>query len=146
MSKWLANKNVRIAALMIGGVVVALVIFGLGILVGARVFRPFGRGSLLRLFQVGRGYGAVGTVTAIQGSTITMMGQDGEPQTISVSTGTRIEIGTRRRAQLQDIHVGDRIVVIGSPKNGTIQARFIHVTRSQSQTFYLPGGEEALYF
>ncbi len=136
MSKWLANKNVRIAALVIGGVIAALLIFSLGILVGSRVIRPLGRGSLLRLFQLERGYGAVGTVTAIQGNTILMTGDDGEPQTIGVSTSTGIEIGTRRHEKLQNIHVGDRVVVIGSPQNNMIQARFIRVVRPQPSNFH----------
>ncbi len=137
MSRWLANKNVRIAALVVGGVVAVLLVFCLGVLVGSRVFRPFGRGSPLRLFAPVLGHGAVGTVSTIQGNTITMMDATGELQTISVISSTGIEIGTRRHAQIQDIHVGDRIVVIGSPQNNTIQARFIRVFRAQPQSLRL---------
>ncbi len=125
------DRNVRIAILVAGGLLAVLLVFCLGALVGASAFRPFGANPPFRPGAPGRAHGAVGTVTAIQNDVITMQALGGQTEKIGVGPRTGIEIGPRRRGKLQDIQVGDRIVVIGSPGNGMIQARFIRVIRPQ---------------
>ncbi len=129
MSKWFENKNVRIAGIVVGSVAVLVAVFYLGVLVGARAFRPAGPGPFA-FFRLLSGHGAIGVVTKIQGNLITMTDRDGQTQTVSVSSSTLIEVGKARHQQIQDIHVGDHIVVIGSPQANIIQARVIRVDRS----------------
>ena len=130
MSRWFENRKFRIAGIIIGAVVVLVAVFYLGVLVGARALRPIGSGpgplSFLRL----GGHGAIGRVTAIQGDQITLTDRNGQSQIISVAKSTLIEVGREHHKQLQDIHVGDNIVVIGAPRANMIQARFIRVDRS----------------
>ncbi len=130
MSRWFENRNIRIAGIVAGAVVVLVAVFYLGVLVGARAFRPFGPGPGPLLFLRFGGHGAVGRVTTIQGNQITLIDRDGQSQTISVTKSTLIEVGREHHKQLQDVHVGDSVVVIGSPQGNMIQAQFIRVTRN----------------
>jgi hypothetical protein len=66
-------------------------------------------------------------ITAIEGNTITMTDRLGEVQKIAVVGTTQIERERGQKLKLQDLQQGDRIVVIGSPENGVMRARFIRV-------------------
>lgn len=139
------NKNVRKAALIGGGVVILLLTFCLGVFVGAgavgRLQRaPFGVIRLLGPYFGLPGHGAVGTVTKRENATLEMVDRLNQQYTIKVSASTIIEDDRRHRIRLEDIQVGDRIAVIGSPDNGAIDARFIRVLgKAQSgMPFRLP--------
>lgn len=139
------NKNVRTAVLIGGGVIVLLLTFCLGVFVGAsaagRLPRsPFNVVRLLGPYFGHPGHGAVGTVTKTGNGTLEMMDRMNQQYTIKVSGSTIIEDDRRHRIQLQDIHVGDRIAVIGSPENGAIDARFIRLLGEEpsSLPFQLP--------
>ncbi len=134
MSNWFADRRVRAAALVIGSVLALLIVFFIGILIGASALRPLGLPFLEQLLHFQRGYGAVGTVTRIQGNTIAMIDRDGQTRTIAVTSSTRIQLGQRRHGALSDIHLGDTILVIGSPGQNAIQARFIRVMNTAPGT------------
>jgi hypothetical protein len=141
---WLRQAFVRIArnrrivtALWVGGGLLLLALaFWAGVAVGTgRPSRPpaipFGRA-----FGDPRGdmaHGAFGSITRIDGDTITIMDpRFGQPRTISISPTTLIESGYRQRMNVGDLRVGENITVIGSPLVGeTIQARFIGVVDQQ---------------
>jgi Domain of unknown function (DUF5666) len=130
MRKWFENRNLRIAGIVVGAAVVLLLVFGLGVVVGASAFRPLGRGPLPFLFfRLQGGHGAVGKVTRINGNTITLTNPEEQAMTIAVTHTTRIEGDRRQHMRLQDIQVGDHIIVIGSPQGNVIQAQFIRVFR-----------------
>jgi hypothetical protein len=128
------HRGVQIAALVGAGLVVIGLVFCLGVLVGTRGvglarwgYRPF---SGIAPFGTNRafvGHGAIGAITALNGATITLTDRTGQVQTITVASNTRIERERGQRLALSDLHVGDRIAVIGSPENGKIGARFIRV-------------------
>jgi hypothetical protein len=115
-----------------GGLILLGLAFWTGIAVGtsrpsrAPAFpfgRPFGdpRGDMA--------HGAFGSITRIDGDSITIMDpRFGQPRTISISPTTMIERGYRQRVRVGDLSVGENITVIGSPVSGnTIQASFIGV-------------------
>jgi hypothetical protein len=70
----------------------------------------------------GHGHGVVGSVTAVDGSTVTVTGMDGKTYTVTVGAATvaRVVEGT-----LSDIHVGDRIGVHGAVSGTTVVAERI---------------------
>lgn len=71
------------------------------------------------------GLGARGTITAMDGTTITMVTLDGTTKTVipSPSVVVRSEGET---AELQDLRVGDFIIIIGEPQgDGSFLARII---------------------
>jgi hypothetical protein len=132
MTNLAENKNVRTAALILGGVIVLLLTFCLGVFVGISALGRFPRSHFTIERILGpyfglTGHGAIGAVTKIENSTLTMMDRLNEQHTINVSANTIMEDDRRHRIRLQDIHVGDRIAVIGSPENGAINARFIRL-------------------
>ena len=140
---WLREALARIrhsrrmmTALWVGG---GLILLGLTFLVGVTVGgRGGSRPSQLPVFPFGRpfggpredmAHGAFGSITRIEGDSITIMDpRTGLPRTISTSATTEIERGYRQRVRVGELKVGDNITVIGSPLSGnTIQARFIGV-------------------
>ncbi len=127
MPNWFANRRLRIGALVGVWLIGLVLLFCLGVVIGARAFRPFGHGAIFRIFEGQQGHGAVGTVVTINGNTITVSDQDGSTDSVSVSASTRIETGVHHRGSLQDIRPGTHILVLGSPAGPMIQARFIRV-------------------
>jgi len=72
-------------------------------------------------------HGAIGTVDKIEGNTLVLTGRGRKTGTILVSDTTIIEKG-RTKISLQDIKVGDRLIVIGAPtSDGKIDAKVIRV-------------------
>ena len=135
MLSWL-ERNVRIVAVVLGALLALVIVFCAGVAVGARGFSLSPRGPLFLQRPFGSpsgfatrlpGHGAVGMITAIEGNTITMTDRLGEVQKIAVVGTTQIERERGQKLKLQDLQQGDRIVVIGSPENGVMRARFIRV-------------------
>ncbi len=72
-------------------------------------------------FQGRRFPGVGGTVTAINGNTLTIKQMDGSTAQVQVSDKTRYR-KNRQDAQLSDFKVGDTVIVRGEQKDGTWQA------------------------
>lgn len=67
-------------------------------------------------------HGAIGTVTAVNGSTITITGKNGTTYTVDAGSTTAEKIST---IPVSDIRVGDTIGVQGSLSGTTITAKHI---------------------
>lgn len=138
------QSRIALRALLAG---IALVLVGLafwaGITVGAAGGRHaaqppgsfFGRPIGGPRGQIG--HGAFGSITNINGNSITIMdSRFGEPRIISIGQGTLIERGNRQRVSVGELRVGENITVIGSPASGNvIQARFIGVGQGSPMNF-----------
>ena len=104
-------------------------VFGAGFFVGRwstrGQFTPLGQ----RILSPG-GHGAVGKITQIEGTTITLQARDGTTQTIQSDNQTRLERGSAKmtKLNLRDLRVGDQIIVIGAPNaQGQFKAKLIRV-------------------
>lgn len=75
---------------------------------------PFGHG--------GRGHGVHGTVTAVNGSTLTVTSADGTTYTVDASSATASKIQTM---SVGDVTVGDSINVDGTISGSTITAQHL---------------------
>lgn len=74
------------------------------------------------------GFGARGTVTAVNGNTITMTGQNGATQTVNVSSSTSYLNGAdRTSASLSDVTTGSTILASGQTSGNTIAATRITI-------------------
>jgi Ni/Co efflux regulator RcnB len=71
-----------------------------------------------------RGMGVGGTVTAINGNTLTIKQQDGTTAQVQVSDNTRYR-KDRQEAKLADFKVGDMVMVRGEQKDGVWQAAML---------------------
>jgi translation initiation factor IF-1 len=126
--RWLKYGLVGIAV-----VVGVSIVFGAGFLVGRQTESLPG----LRAFRfgpafLGGSHGAVGSITKIDGGTVTLRLRDGALQTIRVDGKTRIE-RNRRNATSANLNVGDQVVVIGSPDvQGSITARYMRVVTTNA--------------
>jgi hypothetical protein len=81
-------------------------------------------------------HGVVGTVIDLGASTISVKDQQGNEQSVAVSSGTAIRNGNGN-IMIGDVAVGDQIAVIGEPNSvGQIDARFIRILRTPSSTTY----------
>ncbi len=125
------NKWLRIALIAVGAMLALCILLGAGIFVvrlsHQRTVRPVG--LFRRLFGLYNGHGAVGTIQTIdiQNQTVTLQLGDGTQQTVLVNKDSRID-KSGKRITLSDLHVADRITVIGSPDTqGQVVARFIRV-------------------
>jgi hypothetical protein len=70
----------------------------------------------------GHGPGMGGTVTAVNGSTITITGKDGKTYTVDASSATAQKLQT---ISVSDIRVGDEIGVMGTLSGTSITAKNI---------------------
>ncbi len=137
MSNWFGKNNLRRLGLVAGAVAALFLVFCLGLAVGAQGLRPLARTPLRFLLQFGldrgaRGYGVVGTVTAINGSTIIIQSAQNESSQVTVTANTVIDQERGHHLKLADIHVGDHVLVLGSPHNGVIDARFVRLQRGSA--------------
>jgi len=128
------------------GILVILVVFGMGILVGYRraIFAtrwsddyygnfygpPFGGppplmgAALPGPFNT---HGVVGEVIDVESSTMSVEGQNGNEEMIFVSSGTPIR-EMSNAIQLMGIKDGDHVVIIGEPDDsGQVEAKFVRV-------------------
>jgi hypothetical protein len=126
----MSNKWIRIILIGVAAVLVLCILLGAGefVMRWSAIHsgdRPVG--LFRQIFRLTRGYGAVGSITSINGQNVTLLLLDGTSQTVFVSNQTRIELN-RKKLSLPDLKVGDRITVLGSPLDGgNISARLIHV-------------------
>jgi hypothetical protein len=81
-------------------------------------------------------HGVVGTVIDLGTSTISVKDQQGNEQSVAVSSDTDIRNGNGN-SMIGDVVVGDQIAVIGEPNSeGQIDAHFIRILRAPSSTTY----------
>lgn len=122
----------RYALFTLIGVCVLGTVFGAGFFVG----RWSGRANLSTTSPLGKaiipssGHGAIGRITQIEGTTLTLLSRDGATQTILIENKTRIERGVTRtqKLTLRDLKVGDQIIVVGTPNaQRQIRANLIRV-------------------
>jgi hypothetical protein len=157
MNEVLKSKGFKVAALVVGGILLVLVGFAGGVAVGLKkakfsykfgenyernfVGGPFrdrkpemmgdrGPGEKLPNFE-GRGFrnahGISGTIISVADNKIVLKDQDGQENTITVSDKTLIKRG-QDTISVNDLKNDDRIVVMGRPgDNGTINADLIRV-------------------
>jgi uncharacterized membrane protein len=153
MSNFLESKVVRTILWVLGGLIVLVVVFGLGIAVGYdragfasgfdqnyyRNFYGAPPGSAIGLMAPPMPvatHGVVGTVIDLGTSTISVKDQQGNEQSVAVSSDTDIRNGNGN-SMIGDVAVGDQIAVIGEPNSaGQVNARFIRILRTPSSTTY----------
>lgn len=142
-------KHDTLKRIIIGlaGFVILILVFGLGMFVGANrarfsyrwaenYHRNFGgpkEGFMndLRMSppkgEFIQGHGIFGEIIQIGNSDIVIKGQDNAEKIIVISKDTVITIG-RRAITKTDLKVGEQVVIIGSPNDeGQIEARLIRV-------------------
>ncbi|MGD1003624.1 MAG: hypothetical protein ABR884_03575 [Minisyncoccia bacterium] len=153
MSNFLESKTVRTILWILGGLIVLVVVFGLGIAVGydrAGFASGFDRNYFRIFYGAAPGgpvglmappmpvaiHGVVGTVIDLGTSTISVKDQQGNEQSVAVSSGTDIRNGNGN-IMIGDVTVGDQIAVIGEPNSvGQIDAHFIRILSMPSSTTY----------
>lgn len=153
MSNFLESKLVRTILWILGGLIVLVVVFGLGISVGynrAGFASGFDQNYYRNFYGVPPGgaiglvappmpvaiHGVVGKVIDLGTSTISVEDQQGNEQSVAVSSGTDIRNGNGTMV-IGDVAVGDQIAVIGEPNSvGQIDARFIRILSTPSSTTY----------
>lgn len=150
-------KNLKIAAIVVGGVLIIFVSFAAGVGVGLRKARfssDFGRnyernfmgsrfddgwgmmgrpefiGGMMREFS-GRDFrnanGLSGTIISISDNDIVIKDRDGKENTVAVTDKTAIK-SRRDNLKPSDLKPNDQVVVIGNPSdNGVINADLIRV-------------------
>jgi hypothetical protein len=72
----------------------------------------------------------MGTVTAVNGSDITVQTREGDKPTITVTSETQIIKGDDP-AKLSDVHVGDKVMAHGVEKDGKVQAEELRIHAAQ---------------
>lgn len=142
------SKYFRVSAVAIGVLLVALVSFGFGMRVGMHkalfssqwgrnyernFMGPEGntRGPQFADRFMGRawrnGHGLAGDVLSVTSDGLIIKNPENQESTVSVGDATIINHGTET-VRLQDVRVGDRVVVIGKPQeDGTVKARLIRI-------------------
>jgi hypothetical protein len=126
----------RYAFFALVGVCVLGTVFGAGFFAG----RWSARNQLAPLaqrFVLSTGHGAVGKITQIEATTITLQTRDGATQTILTDSQTRIERGGPKttKLNLRDLKIGDQIIVTGAPNaQGQIKGKLIRVLNSPALT------------
>lgn len=152
MSKIFNEKNLKIAVIILVGLLVGLLIFKLGMFVGsqrglfacgwAEHYRPnfFGPrpGMPKRFFEefnernLMRAHGTFGKIIQInsQDKNIVVKNEQEPEKIVIVKDDTIIEMG-RRKIKFEDLKENEFIAVIGSPNNeGQIEAKIIRVLLS----------------
>jgi hypothetical protein len=153
----LNSKKLKIAALIVGVIIVALVSFGAGVSVGFRKARfsydfgknyernfiggPFqgpgmmDRGPRGMMDDFGgrgfrNGHGIAGTIISIADNKIVIKDRDSQENTITVGDNTLIKRG-QDTVKINDLKNDEQIVVMGRPgDSGTINADLIRVFAS----------------
>ncbi|MFA5358200.1 MAG: hypothetical protein WC310_00025 [Patescibacteria group bacterium] len=143
IGKIFQSKSLKITLWVIGGLVIALLIFQAGMFVGfrkAEFSRQWGenyhrnfagpRGGFME-DVIGRDFidshGVIGQIAKIDGSNLIIKGNDNVEKIILVTDKTDIRF-LRDAIKVSDLKIDDNIVVIGSPNDaGQIEARLIRV-------------------
>ena len=141
MKELLQSAKIKAILWILGGVIVLLLMFTLGAMVGYRqaVFAGrFGDNYYHNFYgpTVGRPFfnphGAAGEVIDLSSSTISIKDFDGDEHSILVFPGTVIRKGDNTIV-LTGINVGDMITVIGTPnESGQVEAKLVRVLTSPS--------------
>lgn len=83
--------------------------------------------------------GTFGSIDRIEGDVIHVRdARNGRTWSVRAGQNTVIESGPRRPILFNDLHVGQRIFVVGVPNSDTVDARFIGVVYGQPQNFMMP--------
>lgn len=143
MPNFFQSKTFKWLIGILGGLIILLLIFQLGMYIGFRkagfsylwgdnYHRAFGgpKGGFLRDFE-GRdfisGHGTAGTIAKIDGSSLIIKDRDGVEKVVSITESTSIKKG-RTDIKLSDLKIDDQVVIIGSPKDdGTVEAKIIRI-------------------
>lgn len=144
LKNWFQSKETKVILSGIGGLVVILLVFQAGMIVGYRkasfsynfgekYYRTFegGRGGMMVGFMP-RGLpdesGAAGTIVKIALPNITVADRSNIEKVVTVESDTIIR-RFRDEVKAIDLKVGDEIIVIGEPDSttSTIEARLIRV-------------------
>lgn len=139
---FIQSKALRRIIIGLLSVIVALVIFRAGMMVGFRqagfssrwgqnYFQNFGGPNDFERGMPNHGlleaHGSLGTVIKIDPTDIVVQGRDGIEKIILVSDSTMIR-RDNDMLKLGDLHPNDTVIVIGSPnENGQIEAQLIRV-------------------
>jgi hypothetical protein len=141
----LQSPKLRAILVILGAVIVLLVVFALGTAVGyhrALFASRFGENYYNNFYGGPPGrmsfsmHGVAGEVIDLGSSTISVKDQDGDEQSVEISSTTviRKEDST---VTLDQVDIGDMITVIGGPNaTGQIEARFIRIFPASSS---MPG-------
>jgi hypothetical protein len=156
MSNFLESKKVRATLWILGGSILLLMVFGLGMSVGYeragfaagfdknyyRIFFGGPHGGIPPMMPAGLSapsmptaiHGVVGAVIDLSTSTISVKDEQGNEQSIVVSAGTNIRNGDGD-VSIASLTLGDVIAVIGGPNDmGQIEARFIRILATSSSS------------
>jgi len=142
-NKIFQTKSFRIFILVIGCIIVALLIFRLGIYVGYKkanftygwgenYHRNFGgpQGGFFGDFnnrEYMDAHGVSGQIIKIDGSTLIIKGRDNTEKNVQVNEDTMIR-SLNNTIKVTDLKVNDFIIIIGEANNaGQIVAKFIRV-------------------
>jgi hypothetical protein len=135
------SPHVRWVLLGIAGILLALLIFHAGLVVGShqgmrgrmgeRGFHPpFGApaGFIMPDSYLPPGHGAVGTITTVTLPTLTITEPNGDTETVFVATTTHIDGGSRA-ASSSALTSGMRVIIFGEPDESIerINAKVIHI-------------------
>jgi len=111
---------VRIATLLVGGCILAALIFDAGVDVGAHRMGLGGPGRFMAFGvplphgYMTHGHGAVGTISNVGTSTVTIAEMDGDSDVVWVTGSTSIET-SQGPGTLASLSAGMRVIVIGTP-------------------------------
>jgi len=150
----LKSRKFKIAALIVGVIIIALVSFGAGVAIGFHKARfsykfgenyernfvggPFQGTGMMKQGQRGmmgdfggqglrNSHGLSGAIISVANNQIVIKDRDGQENTISVNDKTLIKQG-QNTISVNDLKNDEQIVVMGQPgDNGTINADLIRV-------------------
>lgn len=119
------NRWRRRGLLILGTGLILLLVFGAGFFVGRWSVIADGRSALGRI-GIGA-HSAIGKIVSIDGKTITLETREDVTQIVLINDATIIERAAKgKKIALGDLHVGDRVAVIGAPNvDGQLVARII---------------------
>jgi hypothetical protein len=135
---WVMRRT-RIAAGVVAAVVVALLVFHMGMVFEAKRLgfghppkdrndwqftTPFGMGFPMPHEFVERGHGVVGTVTAVGTSTISVTSRTGNTIIVRISSSTQLHGPT----PTSTLSVGQNVVILGDPdQDNDVDGQFIRI-------------------
>lgn len=143
MSNFLHSNKTRAVLIILGGIVLLFIAFGLGIAVGyyhaifasrfgENYYHNFYGGAPTPGLAPMNEHGIVGTVIDVSSSSISVKDQGDNEQSVEVLGNTVIR-EVNNTITINNIVPGDQITVIGEPNTqGQIQARFIRVFNTSS--------------
>lgn len=137
MKQLFTSKKLIIILWIVGGLILLLVAFGLGMAVGTRradFYSRFGE-NYERNFSLARGFnahGVAGEVIDTSTSTISVKDFNGSEESVSILPDTIVSKGDQIVSSTA-IMAGNGVIVIGHPDDeGQIEARFIRLFPSSS--------------